>query len=141
MPTAIWQKSSYCGQGDSCVHVAASPGTVHLTETGDPAGAILKAPPAAFATLLTALKHDLPHPSVKTQGTRILIHTPTTTVTTDQSKWDAFVLGVKASEFDHFASHGDPAHAAAPLPHGCDLRHIASHHSIGRLDIWLLGIS
>ncbi|GGZ77830.1 DUF397 domain-containing protein [Streptomyces bluensis] len=51
-----WQKSSYCSEGNSCVHVAAAPpGTIHLTESGDPTGAILKATPAAFNALLTAL--------------------------------------------------------------------------------------
>ncbi|MFG2653162.1 DUF397 domain-containing protein [Streptomyces sp. NPDC048436] len=52
-----WQKSSYCQEGDACVHVAASPtGTVHLTESADPTGAILTAQPAAFAALLRTLK-------------------------------------------------------------------------------------
>lgn len=27
---------------------------------------------------------------------------PDTTVTTDRRKWDTFVLGVRAGEFDHF---------------------------------------
>ncbi|MPY55047.1 DUF397 domain-containing protein [Streptomyces sp. K1PN6] len=56
-----WQKSSYCSEGASCVHVAATPGTIHLTESGDPGGAILKATPAAFnafLALLTTLKKD-----------------------------------------------------------------------------------
>lgn len=54
MPELTWQKSSYCAQGNSCVHVAASPtGTaVHLTESTDPTGAILTAQPAAFAALI-----------------------------------------------------------------------------------------
>lgn len=49
-----WQKSSYCGEGDSCVHVATPPtGTaIQLTESADPTGAILTAPPAAFAALI-----------------------------------------------------------------------------------------
>lgn len=52
-----WQKSSYCSEGSSCVHVTTSPtGTaVHLTESADPTGAILTAPPAAFAALLRTL--------------------------------------------------------------------------------------
>ncbi|MFF3821158.1 DUF397 domain-containing protein [Streptomyces bluensis] len=54
-----WQKSSYCSEGASCVHVAAtSPGTIHLTESSDPGGAILKATPATFDALLTTLKKD-----------------------------------------------------------------------------------
>ncbi|MEU5897723.1 DUF397 domain-containing protein [Streptomyces venezuelae] len=56
-PTHEWQKSSYCGQGDSCVHVAATvPGTIHLTESSDPTAAILQATPTAFAALLRTTK-------------------------------------------------------------------------------------
>ncbi|MEU5685638.1 DUF397 domain-containing protein [Streptomyces venezuelae] len=52
-PTYEWQKSSYCGQGDSCVHIATDPtGTVHLTESSDPTAAILRTTPTAFAALL-----------------------------------------------------------------------------------------
>lgn len=51
-----WQKSSYCAQGNSCVHVAATPtGTVQLTESADPTGATLTAHPSAFAALLSTL--------------------------------------------------------------------------------------
>ncbi|MFF4526453.1 DUF397 domain-containing protein [Streptomyces bluensis] len=32
-----------------------TPGTIHLTESSDPTGAILKATPAAFNALLTTL--------------------------------------------------------------------------------------
>jgi hypothetical protein len=55
-----WQKSSYCGQGDSCVHIAADAGTIHLTESGDPAGVILGAPQNAFGALIHVLKEN-PH--------------------------------------------------------------------------------
>ncbi|MWA12091.1 DUF397 domain-containing protein [Streptomyces sp. BA2] len=57
MPQLNWQKSSYCAQGNSCVHVAAPrPGTtIHITESADPTGAILTAQPAAFAALLRTL--------------------------------------------------------------------------------------
>lgn len=59
--THDWQKSTYCGQGDSCVHVAASPtGTVRLTESADPTEAILTAQPAAFAALIRTAK-GTPH--------------------------------------------------------------------------------
>ncbi|MEV0693183.1 hypothetical protein [Streptomyces sp. NPDC050388] len=30
--------------------------------------------------------------------------TPGTTVTTDRHRWDVFVLGVRAGEFDHFVA-------------------------------------
>ncbi|MGW3664155.1 DUF397 domain-containing protein [Streptomyces sp. NPDC005141] len=58
MPTATWQKSSYCGEGEACVHVAGerATGAIHLTESGDPSGAILTAAPAAFRSLLRTLK-------------------------------------------------------------------------------------
>ncbi|MGW0535943.1 DUF397 domain-containing protein [Streptomyces sp. NPDC003032] len=57
-PTYEWQKSSYCGQGDSCLHVAAaSSRTVHLMESSDPTGAILTAAPTAFAALIRHTKH------------------------------------------------------------------------------------
>ncbi|KUN94551.1 DUF397 domain-containing protein [Streptomyces caeruleatus] len=60
MHERTWQKSSFCGEGDSCVHVATTTETIHLTESSDPTGAILTATPATFEALLTALKQD-PH--------------------------------------------------------------------------------
>jgi hypothetical protein len=61
MTQLAWQKSSYCAQGDSCVHVATTAAeTIHLTESGDPARAILTATPAAFDALLAALKKESP---------------------------------------------------------------------------------
>ncbi|MEU6991739.1 DUF397 domain-containing protein [Streptomyces sp. NPDC046465] len=52
-----WQKSSYCSEGSSCVHVAATATrTVELTESSDPSGAILTAAPAAFAALIRDAK-------------------------------------------------------------------------------------
>lgn len=56
MPDGTWQKSSYCSEGNSCVHVTVSPaGTVRLTESADPAGTTLTAHPSAFAALLRTL--------------------------------------------------------------------------------------
>ncbi|MFD7135715.1 DUF397 domain-containing protein [Streptomyces sp. NPDC059894] len=78
MTTSVWRKSSYCAQGEACVHVAAtaqkssycqegeacvhisaahapSPATIHLTESADPTGAVLSASPAAFAALLASV--------------------------------------------------------------------------------------
>ncbi|MFE9629148.1 DUF397 domain-containing protein [Streptomyces sp. NPDC006527] len=60
MPALSWQKSSYCAQGNSCIHIAATPRTIHLTESGDPAESILTATPAAFDALLHVLKKDTP---------------------------------------------------------------------------------
>lgn len=54
---ANWQKSSYCGAGNSCVHVSVDPtGKVKLTESADPARVVLTAPPRAFAALVRAAK-------------------------------------------------------------------------------------
>ncbi|MGW3413926.1 DUF397 domain-containing protein [Streptomyces sp. NPDC000888] len=58
MPANTWQKSSYCAQGESCVHVAATAETVHLTESGDPTRAILSTHPDTFGALLQALKKN-----------------------------------------------------------------------------------
>ncbi|MFD9332010.1 DUF397 domain-containing protein [Streptomyces sp. NPDC060065] len=59
MSTLTWQKSSYCPEGNSCVHVAAgTAGTIHLTESSDPTESILTATPATFRTLLHTLKKD-----------------------------------------------------------------------------------
>jgi len=53
-----WQKSSYCQEGDACVHISASttPTTIHLTESADPAQTVLTTAPAAFGALLETLK-------------------------------------------------------------------------------------
>ena len=57
-----WQKSSYCSEGASCVHVATAPtGTVHLTESSDPTPSILGATPQAFAALIHVLKENPTH--------------------------------------------------------------------------------
>ncbi|MEU2677346.1 DUF397 domain-containing protein [Streptomyces sp. NPDC007107] len=56
MTMSDWQKSSYCAQGEACIHIAADHGTVALTESGDPSGAILRATPAAWAELLRTVK-------------------------------------------------------------------------------------
>ncbi|MHA5050766.1 DUF397 domain-containing protein [Streptomyces sp. SD15] len=58
MRTSTWQKSSYCAQGEACLHVAAPTAkTVHLTESGDPTHSILSTTPAAFGALLRILKN------------------------------------------------------------------------------------
>ncbi|MFG2588120.1 DUF397 domain-containing protein [Streptomyces sp. NPDC048438] len=60
MSALAWQKSSYCAQGNSCVHIAADHGSVALTESSDPAGAILRTSPSAWAALIRTVKqaHD-----------------------------------------------------------------------------------
>lgn len=51
-----WQKSSYCAQGEACVHVAAADTYVQLMESSDPTNAILTAEPQAFIALTRNLK-------------------------------------------------------------------------------------
>ncbi|WP_455360598.1 DUF397 domain-containing protein [Streptomyces sp. SYSU K21746] len=58
MTPHTWQKSSYCGTGESCVHVASINGTVRLTESSDPRGSILRTGPATWSALLRAIKEN-----------------------------------------------------------------------------------
>ncbi|GGV89998.1 hypothetical protein GCM10015535_45000 [Streptomyces gelaticus] len=59
MSYPAWQKSSYCAQGEACIHVTtARTGTVGLTESDDPTGAILRTTPTAWAALVRTLKED-----------------------------------------------------------------------------------
>lgn len=116
MKQPVWQKSSYCAQGDSCVHVAATPRAIHITESADPTGTVLTTTPDAFRGLLRALKEDRHprgvHVTVGSDAT-VRLHAPdgTATVTTDHPRWDAFVRGVRAGEFDHFVAHDNaPGH-------------------------------
>ncbi|RRR76798.1 DUF397 domain-containing protein [Streptomyces sp. RP5T] len=53
--TDRWQKSSYCQEGDACVHISADPDGVHLTDS-DPARTVVTVTPAAFLALLDHLK-------------------------------------------------------------------------------------
>ncbi|MGN5636412.1 DUF397 domain-containing protein [Streptomyces sp. AC154] len=54
-PVGSW--SSYCAQGNSCVHVATHNGTVILTESGDPGGAILRTTPADLTWIQGPFDH------------------------------------------------------------------------------------
>ncbi|MCX4762920.1 DUF397 domain-containing protein [Streptomyces sp. NBC_01275] len=58
MPTSASQKSSYCQEGEACVHIssASTPPAIHLTESADPARTTLTATPHAFGALLSAVK-------------------------------------------------------------------------------------
>ncbi|MFC8230935.1 DUF397 domain-containing protein [Streptomyces sp. NPDC057287] len=56
MTTSDWQKSSYCAQGEACIHVAADQGSIALTESSDPGGAILRTTPTALAALIRTVK-------------------------------------------------------------------------------------
>lgn len=57
MSPHAWQKSSYCQEGEACVHISVDPGpkTIHLIESADPAQTVLTTTPTAFAALLDAL--------------------------------------------------------------------------------------
>ncbi|MBL3668762.1 DUF397 domain-containing protein [Streptomyces sp. M2CJ-2] len=113
-----WQKSSYCGEGESCIHVAATTApraAIHITESADPSGAILTTTPDDFLNLLQTLKEERevaanrPTAIDVTVGDDLTVRihadaTPGTTVTTDRHRWDTFVLGVRAGEFDHFVA-------------------------------------
>ncbi|MFF3357037.1 DUF397 domain-containing protein [Streptomyces sp. NPDC002917] len=61
MTSYQWQKSSYCGQGESCVHVAAHDDTINVMESSDPTGAILRTTPAAWAALVRSVKDTAHH--------------------------------------------------------------------------------
>lgn len=115
-----WQKSSYCSEGNSCVHIATTTEGIHLTESSDPTRAVLTTTPTAFHTLLTTLKTGgTPPPKTtptievtlgETPDAPVHLHSttaPETVVTTDRDKWHAFVLGVRAGEFDHFTEGAD----------------------------------
>lgn len=57
--TSSWQKSSFCSEGNSCVHIStAPPATIRITESADPTRAILNATPEGFRALLHTLKLD-----------------------------------------------------------------------------------
>ncbi|UYQ63046.1 DUF397 domain-containing protein [Streptomyces peucetius] len=97
-----WQKSSYCGEGDACLNVAADASGVRLTESSDPDGLILHTTPDAFASLTHALKTGGPSPDIDVTRTADGLVRVGGVITTTHEKWDAFVLGVRAGEFDHF---------------------------------------
>ncbi|MFM9557915.1 DUF397 domain-containing protein [Streptomyces caniscabiei] len=57
--TPYWQKSSFCSEGNSCVHISTGPpATIHITESADPTQATLTTTPSPFRALLDALKLD-----------------------------------------------------------------------------------
>ncbi|QIP85772.1 DUF397 domain-containing protein [Streptomyces sp. Tu 2975] len=102
MLESAWQKSSYCGEGDACVNVTADTTGVRLTESSDPDGHILHTTPYAFASLICSLKDGTPSPDIAVTRTADGLVRIGAVVTTTAEKWDAFVLGVRAGEFDHF---------------------------------------
>ncbi|WP_411087537.1 DUF397 domain-containing protein [Streptomyces sp. 061-3] len=61
MATSTWQRSSYCAQGEACIHVAAPDDTINVMESSDPTGAILRTTPAAWAALIRTVKDTAHH--------------------------------------------------------------------------------
>ncbi|MFD5597085.1 DUF397 domain-containing protein [Streptomyces griseorubiginosus] len=54
MITDSWQKSSYCQEGDACVHISTGPDRVHITDS-DAALTIVAVSRAAFDALVKSL--------------------------------------------------------------------------------------
>lgn len=104
-----WQKSSYCAQGEACLNVSSDATGVHLTESGDPDGVILRTTPASFGGLLDAIRSGGESPHIVVSHTpdglvRLTAPDADRPVVTTSAKWHAFVLGVRAGEFDHIGS-------------------------------------
>ncbi|WP_175408936.1 DUF397 domain-containing protein [Streptomyces sp. TRM64462] len=105
-----WQKSSYCGTGESCIHLAPAPqGAVRLTESSDPTGAILTLAPATWRAWRDAIKGGrLPGGGTVEAGPGGVLRLrsadhPAVVVTTSPAQWDAFAAGVRDGEFDRLA--------------------------------------
>ncbi|MBW1597440.1 DUF397 domain-containing protein [Streptomyces sp. JJ38] len=56
MTTLAWQKSTYCGEGNSCVEIATDGGNAYLRESEDPVVTVATSPERVGA-LLTAVKY------------------------------------------------------------------------------------
>ncbi|MEU3256131.1 DUF397 domain-containing protein [Streptomyces sp. NPDC006997] len=56
MPQYRWRKSTYCQEGEACVHISTTPTAIHLTDRPEPPHPVLTLTPAAFRVLLHALK-------------------------------------------------------------------------------------
>ncbi|MDX2546096.1 DUF397 domain-containing protein [Streptomyces sp. WI04-05B] len=57
MATITWQKSSYCAQGEACVHISVTAETVLLSDSATPAPtSILTTGHGAFAGLIRMLR-------------------------------------------------------------------------------------
>lgn len=61
MSTRRWRKSSYCQEGEACVHISTTPTAIHLTDRDTPPRPVLTLSPAAFTTLLDLLKSPSGH--------------------------------------------------------------------------------
>ncbi|MFJ8645449.1 DUF397 domain-containing protein [Streptomyces sp. NPDC093546] len=118
---STWQKSSYCGEGDACIHVASTAqGTIALRESADPSGSIFTTTADGFRELLRALRaggDSVPGFELSYgPGDQVRLRAAGggAVVTTSRARWDAFVKGAVAGEFDHFAEErGSGARASA----------------------------
>ncbi|MET7694636.1 DUF397 domain-containing protein [Streptomyces sp. NPDC005483] len=54
MTTHVWRKSSYCQEGEACVHISTDPDGVHLTDS-DAAETVITVSRAAFTALLKSI--------------------------------------------------------------------------------------
>ncbi|WP_089101979.1 DUF397 domain-containing protein [Streptomyces hyaluromycini] len=55
MSTRPWRKSSYCQEGEACVHISAAPTAVRIADA-DPPRTVLTVGAEAFGALLDLLK-------------------------------------------------------------------------------------
>ncbi|MFK0109904.1 DUF397 domain-containing protein [Streptomyces sp. NPDC091217] len=55
MSTRRWQKSSYCQEGEACVHISTSPTSIHIADA-DPPRHVLTVSAMAFGALLDLVK-------------------------------------------------------------------------------------
>lgn len=57
MPATTWQKSSYCAQGEACVHISLTAETVLLADSATPTPtSVLTTTHPAFAALIRMLR-------------------------------------------------------------------------------------
>ncbi|MCH0538499.1 DUF397 domain-containing protein [Streptomyces sp. MUM 203J] len=107
MSEATWKKSSFCGEGESCIHLAAGDrGTIRLTETSDPSGAVLTLAPTTWRAWQEDIRLGRVPDGGETgpDGTlRLRTHPQGPVVTTTTPQWEAFAAGVRAGEFDRLA--------------------------------------
>ncbi|MBO4257264.1 DUF397 domain-containing protein [Streptomyces griseorubiginosus] len=50
-----WLKSTYCQEGDACVHISPTPTAIHIADD-DPPRTVLTVSPVAFGALVELLK-------------------------------------------------------------------------------------
>lgn len=62
MSILTWRKSTFCGEGNNCLNIAAAPdGTLYLRESADPETELTTAPHALRALIDTAKAGKLDH--------------------------------------------------------------------------------